>query len=320
MPDNAKKSAQPPESVDRSYRELYSHPEIVEGTLRILGAPWVESIDFGSLKQYRDIFISDGLAKRESDAVWLAQLQDRPALLYFVVEFQSKPLWHMAVRMATVRGLLHERIISQDGLTSGKLPMIIPMVVYNGKRPWNEALDYGDLVERHPDLDELHPRGAYLVLDLHRLSSEILAQNENPAAVLFELETSQKPEELVKGVERLLGMLNKGHPLRKIFNRWVRLVLMNRWLPEVDVPRTDGLEEFHTMMELELSDWTIENMAKGKSEGASSVLALQIQEKFGLLPEAVRQRLEAASMEQTLEWSRRILNAKTLDEVFANPS
>jgi hypothetical protein len=274
-----------------------------------------------SLEQFQDVFISDGLSKREADAVWRAQCHDRPVLLYFAWEFQSNPVWHMAFRAATIRQLIYRRLIEREGLPVGKMPLVVVIVVYTGKARWTAASDVGNLIEEHEGLEAMHPRGStYLLLDLHRLSSEVLA-TDHPASILFEMETCRKPENLASGLRRLVGMLNEDHPLRNLFKRWVRLVLMPRWLPGAEMPDMDGLEEFLTMMEQEMPEWTRQNMAKGETKGETrgtiNVLTTQIQAKFGTPPDAVRERVESASTEQALEWARRILFAKTLDEVFS---
>jgi len=108
-------------------------------------------------------------------------------------------------------------------------------------------------------------------------------------------------------------MLNEGHPLRKIFKRWLQLVLIPRWFPEVDIPEVDSLEEYQEMMEQEMPEWTRQTLAKGEA----AVLKRQIQRKFGTLPDAIRSRLEAANAEQLLDWADRLIMAETLDEVFS---
>ena len=54
---------------------------------------------------------------------------------------------------------------------------------------------------------------------------------------------------------------------------------------------------------------------QGMQQGEARVLIRQLQHKFGPLPEAVRQRIEAADADTLLEWSERLLMARSLDEV-----
>ncbi len=46
-----------------------------------------------------------------------------------------------------------------------------------------------------------------------------LQEVDHPAAVLFELERSETPEDVARGIDRLLGMLSEDHPPRLIVGR-----------------------------------------------------------------------------------------------------
>jgi predicted transposase/invertase (TIGR01784 family) len=55
---------------------------------------------------------------------------------------------------------------------------------------------------------------------------------------------------------------------------------------------------------------------KGRAEGRRELLEAQLREAFGPLPDDVRVRLAGASEVDLTRWAKRILKAKTLDEVF----
>ncbi len=316
----------PPQPHDRSYRSFYSYPEIVEGTIRgFTNSTWSEGIDFSTLRQLPEVFISEGLAKREADTIWQAQCQDRPVLLYFAFEFQAKPLWFMAARVMAIEGLLYLRLIDKGILPPGKLPLIVPIVVYNGIGSWAAALDTGELIEQHPGLEAVHPRVSYLLLDLHRLPGEKLSAVDHPVSVLFELEQSDSPEAVVRGIDRLTAMLGAEDPLRKVFLSWLRYVLVPLRVPGMEIPEIERLEEFKTMLEENAPTWTAKWLAegerigerRGERRGEAKVLKRLAQRKFGVLSDEVRTRIEAASPEQLLDWAERLIMAERLDEVFA---
>jgi hypothetical protein len=58
-------------------------------------------------------------------------------------------------------------------------------------------------------------------------------------------------------------------------------------------------------------------LERGRAEGESRVLRRQLTLRFGELPEAFQQRLDAADAETLLVWSERVLTAPTLDDIFA---
>ena len=59
-----------------------------------------------------------------------------------------------------------------------------------------------------------------------------------------------------------------------------------------------------------------EGRQEGLLDGRQQTLAELLTERFGPLDEAVTRRLASASLDELKHWSRRILSAQTLDEVF----
>ena len=54
---------------------------------------------------------------------------------------------------------------------------------------------------------------------------------------------------------------------------------------------------------------------QGLQQGEAQMLLRLLERKFGEVPEAVRQRIEAADTETLLEWSERVLTVQRLDEI-----
>lgn len=56
--------------------------------------------------------------------------------------------------------------------------------------------------------------------------------------------------------------------------------------------------------------------ARGRVEGEAALLRRLLERKFGPLPAAAQQRLAAADAETLLAWGDRVLDARSLDEVW----
>ena len=56
---------------------------------------------------------------------------------------------------------------------------------------------------------------------------------------------------------------------------------------------------------------------EGRQEGLATMLVGQLTLKFGPLDETQRQRIQMADPDTLLEWSTRVLNAATLNDIFA---
>jgi flagellar biosynthesis/type III secretory pathway protein FliH len=58
-----------------------------------------------------------------------------------------------------------------------------------------------------------------------------------------------------------------------------------------------------------------QGLQRGLQQGEAQMLLSLLERKFGQVPEALRQRIEAADVETLLEWSERVLTAQYLDEI-----
>ena len=66
-----------------------------------------------------------------------------------------------------------------------------------------------------------------------------------------------------------------------------------------------------------LNEGRQEGMQKGVQKGELNVLLRQLTRRFGLLDDATQLRLQQASLEELERWADNILDAESLDEVFA---
>jgi len=60
-----------------------------------------------------------------------------------------------------------------------------------------------------------------------------------------------------------------------------------------------------------------QGLQKGRAEGSAAVLARLLNRRFGPLPTTLTERLAQATPEQLELWAERVLDAPSLDEVFA---
>ena len=54
---------------------------------------------------------------------------------------------------------------------------------------------------------------------------------------------------------------------------------------------------------------------QGQKQGEATILLSQMEHKFGTVPNNLRNRIEQADTQTLLDWSKRILTAKTPEEV-----
>ena len=335
---------------DRNYRRFFEDPRMVEDLLRgFIREPWTEDLDFSSMRRVHDVFIGQGLEKglekRASDIIWriprkAPRSREPPIYILLILEFQSTPDPWMALRLWVYLGLLYQSLIASEDLKPGDLlPPALPLVLYNGSRPWQGAQDVADLISPIAGLEDAHPRFRYLLLDERRLPLDDVEKTPNRASALFQLEQSQGPEDILRGLERLIEILPSDDPLRSQFSRWLKQVLLPSRAPGTEIPEIENLERFKTMLEESVLSWTEqwkqeglkkgleegrqrgrqEGRQEGRREGERDLIRRQLERKFGVpLPGAILDRLDRADIVLLEAWGDRLLSAATLDQVFAD--
>jgi predicted transposase/invertase (TIGR01784 family) len=335
---------------DRSYRRLFSKPRLVEELIRgFFDEPWVERLDFTTLEPADGSFVGKNLRAREVDLIWkLKTRKGRPVYVYLLLELQSTVDRYMAVRMMGGTAQLYQSLIDHKALPrSGKLPLVIPIVLYNGSRRWSPAIDVAELIEPFDaDADRFRPVFKYRLIDEGSYDLGELADRRNLAATLFWMEKTPEPSDLDRGAQRLAESLSgpDDGELRSAFASWMQLVRLPRQgLTEDDVPAVLGLEEFRTMLESQVRKWNKVLLERGKQAGLQEGLQAglqkglqaglqkglqaglqrqresllrQIEVKFGELDARTRSRVRAAGPRRLLEWAEHLIQADRLSDVF----
>ncbi len=321
---------------DGSYRRLFSHAIMVEDLIRrYVAPPWVDRLDFSTLEMVPAHYVSDQLEQRESDAIW--RLRYGPAgdwlFIYILIEFQSSVLRFMAIRVLTYIMLLYEDLISKKRLTkSGKLPPVVPIVLYNGSRPWTAPLQVAELIESIPGFDR--PRFEYQVIDEGHLPREKIEPLDSPVAGVFQLEQSQGLEEIRRIVGTLIEVLDDPElrELERDMTTFTRRAILETRFPGEQIPELQDLQETKIMLAERAATWPKQWMAegfekgrkKGREEGRSSgllegqrmALAAQAEAKFGALEARYADSIAEATEDQVRRWLAGILTADTPRDLF----
>jgi predicted transposase/invertase (TIGR01784 family) len=321
---------------DNGYKRLFSHPEMVADLIRgFVREDWVGSLDFSTLERVSGSYVTPELRGRESDVVWRVRWQrDRWLYVYLLIEFQSTVDPFMALRMMVYLGLLYQDLIQQRMLASGKLPPVLPLVLYNGRAPWGAARDLSELIETVPGgLEQYRPQLRYCLLDEVRIADSELESLRNLAAALFRLEKSSGPKDIERVLTALIEWLREPDlaELRRSFTTWLLGVLLPARAPGVAIPQVGDLQEVKSMLAERVVEWTQEwkqeGLEAGRREGleeglekglekARGVLFRELERRFGPLPEELRRRVDAvASIEDLAELMLRAGAATSIESL-----
>ena len=318
---------------DPSYRRLFSHPRMVEDLLkRYVAGEWLDQLDFSTLELVPAHYVdAKTLEDRENDLIWRLRSRDDEDDWFYVfimLEFQSTVERFMGIRVLCYLMLFYQSLIQAGHLTQdGKLPPVLPVVLYNGRRPWTAKVQTADLIDELLGLGEFIPRFKYLVIDETHLTEEELGPLDNPVTAVFQLEQIRGPDQVRQVIETLLDILDDPElrDLYEDFLGFINAVVIPARLQGQNVLEANDLLEVRSMFAERVMEWTQEWKAEGveegrlegRQEGKMELLRSQFELRFGVLPGWAIERLQKADPETIDRWGRRIFDAQTLEDVLS---
>jgi hypothetical protein len=326
---------------DGLYNQLFSHPDMVAQLLReFVAGPWLDDLDLEGMTRENAKFHAATGDRREGDMVWrIPRRGGGDTYLMLLLEFQSTSDRWMALRVLIYAGLLWQHLVTEKRLPpDGRLPPILPVVLYNGDRRWAAPLALRDLVGLAGDspLWRWQPAMSYHIVDEGAFPEDDLAGRDALLALLFRLESSPDPAQAVVLTDALLAWFRR-HPgferVRSVFVEMLGAILAPL-APGVRVP--DELLEMRNMLATRWEVWEQqrqegeqkaeqkgrqegrqEGEQKGRQEGEAALLRRLLERRFGVLPDWARDRIAAADSAALEEWGLRVLDAGSLDDVLA---
>ena len=210
---------------DAIYKQLYADPKMIEDVLRRL-LPGI--LD----RQTRLRHPPPGSPHPASATAWTsagATCSGRStcdaeagSICSLLLEFQSSVDHCMALRVHVYTGLAYQNLV-RSGRAGPRceLPEVLPLVIYNGDRPWNAATSMEELIGKAlPELAEHQPRQRFLLLDEAEEAKRPLPRG-NLAAAGIELRHGREPGSVERALKVLAG-LAEGSPARQAVTTWFR--------------------------------------------------------------------------------------------------
>jgi hypothetical protein len=322
------------------YKQLFAHPELVRDLLAGF-TPFTcfRDLDADAFERINGSYISEQFSERHSDMVWRVRMADHVVYVYLLLEFQAQAERWMALRMQVYVGLLYQDLVKRHELVAeATLPPVLPVVFYNGARPWHACGELRQLISQAPDgLQAFQVSQRYLPIDQRGVDPHELDISRNIVAALFRLELSDSRSVLIDAVATLCTWLRSEEqaPLRRSVALWIARVGKREsrggLLSGVeDLLEGDEMGErferkFATWSDAFLAEGMQKGVAMGREEGREegelialrSTLVRLLDRRFGKVTASVRARVEQASLDEAERWIDRVLDAPTIQDIFA---
>ena len=291
---------------DIAHKEFYSNPENVKDLIQgFVALDCVSEFDFSTLERDNDSFIEKEKNERHDDIIWRLKWRDRWVYVYILIEFQHKIDKAMPVRIMSYVSLLYLNLLSNKKLNYGKrkkLPVVLPIVLYNGQKYWTAKRNIQDMVEKAPDeMSKYVPKLSYYFIDeIHPESNEkdtVFDGLANSVVAIMKLQRTLSSEEFYKFINKVKKLI-KDEKQKLRFETFITFLLsyLSSAYDKPEYEKVQDLEEVIRMVKT-FRDYDRENdkeifIKEGEKKGKLELLTNMI--KKGIL--SLKQAAEEMGM------------------------
>jgi predicted transposase/invertase (TIGR01784 family) len=299
---------------DKFFRLSMGEPRVVtEFFTKHLPPAVLAKVNLATLQLENRSFIDDAYKDTEADVIYSSQLDGVITYFYLLCEHQSSVDHWMAFRLWIYITRLMET--HQAKHPKKPLPLIYPMVVYTGQEPWSATLDIFSLFGEGAELARSWLLQPFQLLDIHAIPDDDMRRRQWCGVVEFALK-NKKVRDFKRFLKTLLPWLRELEQNGNDGSSFIRIVLKYVLNGTEAGDKELFIEAVRKHLSQALGDEMTTLAQQFRLEGEVTLLVTQLKHRFRQVPESYLVHVEKANSETLLTWSKRILDAKTLEEVF----
>jgi len=137
---------------DTSFRFLLSSKQLFVELLRsFVRKGWVNDVDAAGIEEIPHSFVLSDFKRKEADLVYRVKLNGQEVVFFLLMEMQSRVDFLMPYRLLLYiveiwRYLLKDVDMRKIGRSRQRLPAIVPIVLYNGRRRWTASTSFRQMI------------------------------------------------------------------------------------------------------------------------------------------------------------------------------
>ncbi len=316
---------------DRGAKWLLESPQNVEGLIAVVAADIYKHLDFSRMKRLPTSLIPATLRKQEADLIFRIPFRtvegesEREILIFLLVEHQSKPdplmgfrlLYYMVLIWDQQRTEWQEKKIPQEEWNF--LP-IIPVVFYTGAETWDTPLTLASMMDLPDTLKRFVPQFDTLLLNLKESKPEDLVATGHPFGWLLRVIQKEKASRqeletaLDEAIEHLAGLAEEQQEAWEKAMTFLLLLLYHRRPAKETEELSAKIRDQVVSGEMKgvnemLKSWAEEALETGIETGIQrgilkdkqDVMIVLMTEKFGEVPESVKERVRRLKDTEALD-------------------
>jgi predicted transposase/invertase (TIGR01784 family) len=296
-------------------------------------------IDFASLELCPESYIDEALKLTASDILYKANIAGKLAYIYILAEHESKadkllPFWVIKYTTSIL-----DRHIKQ--YPKKPLPLVIPLVLYTGPTPFNYSNDIKELISAPRELTDKILFQPFHLIDLNHIPDQELRERYWAGIMQFIFKHIHERDFLpyLKDITGLLQIVEREGGIEYILTI-TKYIMVSGQADDEEVVRLLKSElsqptgekimtiaeqliqkgdtrGFTRGVDIGRAEGRAQGRAEGRAQGQAAILLRLLTRKFGAAASHYTQHIQQASAEKLLQWGEQLLDARTLEEIFA---
>lgn len=174
------------------------------------------------MKKYKSSYITEEFQNRELDVVYKMKGRN----IFFLIEHQTKIDYAMPQRILEYEVAIIKSALDKNIRKNSKLPKVIPIVIYTGKRKWNAKKYIEECQEKLEDAEPLK-MGQYYVIDINDYNEKEMIETEQFLYKAFLIEKSKNSEELFENLKKIIAK-ETTEKNKKLLKRMIYFIYQER--------------------------------------------------------------------------------------------
>ena len=245
---------------DTGYKYLLSSKKAFIQLVRsFIKTGWAEQIDEADLVRIDKSFILQDFKNKEADLVYRARLKEQDVIFYILMELQSTVDFLIPYRLLLYmtevwRDIFKNVSYKEAERKSFRLPVIVPIVLYNGQAQWTVPLHFKETLNSPELFLDQVVDFQYILINVNSYQEEELLQLSNLLGAVFLVDQAKSIAEIIERLKKLSGVIKKMEPEEfRLFISWTENIL-TRGISSVKKEEITGImkkshpEEVETMI------------------------------------------------------------------------
>ncbi len=163
--------------TDKLFKKVFEFPDVIQELVNEqLPKQMVKHIDFSTLQIQKNTFINKQFRAKETDLLYSVKYKDETIFIYLLVEMQTTVDNDIVLRLMGYLQCFFDLFRKQH--SDEALPLIYPLIIYSGEKPWDAPLNFFDLFGKNKKLAKHLLTQDVNFVDIQRLPDETIEKNK----------------------------------------------------------------------------------------------------------------------------------------------